>query len=164
MAKGRGALAALVGPRPRTRHCAAGRHQDRGAIAFSALGFLPAVVVHAATLGGEVRLRRPLTAAAYALSSVASSMQLWGAFIAHTVPTRLALQLLSVGFSVVLPVLAFVLHRQPGGRGPLTAAALAAFAVMALHLSHHVGGREAVGSELWGHHASIPLALVILYQ
>jgi two-component system, LytTR family, sensor kinase len=135
-----------------------------GAIAFSALGFLPAVVVHAATLGGDVRLRRTLTTAAYALSSVASSMQLWGAFTSHTVPTRLALQLLSVGFAVVLPVLAFVLRKQRGGRGPLTAAALAAFAVMALHLSHHVGGPEAVGSELWGHHASIPLALVILYQ
>jgi two-component system LytT family sensor kinase len=135
-----------------------------GAAAFSALGFLPAVVVHAATLGLETRLRRALTATSYALSSVASSMQVWAAVAEHAVPAPFALQLLAVGYAVVLLFLGFALRKQPGGRGPLTAAALAAFAVMALHLSHHVGRPEAVGSELWGHHASIPLALVILYQ
>src|SRR3954451_19964193 len=66
-----------------------------GAIAFSALGFLPAVVVHAATLGGEVRLRRALTAMGYALSTVAAFMQVWGAVADHRVPTPLALQLLT---------------------------------------------------------------------
>jgi two-component system LytT family sensor kinase len=35
---------------------------------------------------------------------------------------------------------------------------------MALHLSHHAAGGEPVASELLGHHASLPLALVILYQ
>jgi two-component system LytT family sensor kinase len=135
-----------------------------GTLAFCALGFLPAVVVHAALLGTDARLRRGLTAAAYVLSTVASAFQVWGALTGDVVPTRAGLQLLTAGYAVVLPVLAFVLRRQPGGRGPLTAASLAAFAVMALHLSHHVAGADAVGQELWGHHASIPLAVVILYQ
>lgn len=135
-----------------------------GTLAFSALGFLPAVVVHAAMLGTPARLRRSLTGAAYALSLVASTMQAWGAVTHQVVPARAALQLLTAGYAVVLAVLAFVLRKQPGGRGPLTAASLAAFAVMALHLSHHVAGTDRVGPELWGHHASIPLAVVILYQ
>ncbi|MDB4884021.1 MAG: putative Histidine kinase [Gemmatimonadetes bacterium] len=135
-----------------------------GTIALCALAFLPAVVVHAAMLGTDPRLRRGLTGIAYALSFVAASLQVWGAFTEQTEPTRTALQLLTAGYAVVLPVLAFVLRKQPGNRGPLTAAALAAFAVMALHLSHHVAGPEDVGSELWGHHASLLLAVVILYQ
>ncbi|MEO8564344.1 MAG: histidine kinase [bacterium] len=135
-----------------------------GTLAFGALGFLPAVVVHAAMLGTDARPRRALTTAAYALSTVASFVEVWGAISNRTVPTAFALQLLTGGYAIVLPVLAFVLRKQPGGRGPLTAAALAAFAVMALHLSHHVAGPEATGAELWGHHASIPLAVVILYQ
>jgi len=135
-----------------------------GTLAFSALGFLPAVVVHAAMLGAPARLRRSLTGAAYALSLVACSIQVWGAVTHQVIPTPAALQLLSVGYATVLAVLAFVLRKLPGGRGPLTAASLAAFAVMALHLSHHVAGTDRVGPELWGHHASIPLAVVILYQ
>jgi len=36
--------------------------------------------------------------------------------------------------------------------------------VMALHLQRHTTGTESVPIELIGHHASLPLALVILYQ
>jgi signal transduction histidine kinase len=42
--------------------------------------------------------------------------------------------------------------------------ALAAFAVMALHLSQHASSSDTWPIELIGHHASLPLALVILYQ
>jgi len=49
-------------------------------------------------------------------------------------------------------------------RIPGIAAALAAFAVMAMHLGHHGDMRESLSAELLGHHASLAFALVILYQ
>ena len=42
--------------------------------------------------------------------------------------------------------------------------ALAVFAVSALHLSHHEGQDYPWWIELAGHHASLPLVVVILYQ
>jgi two-component system LytT family sensor kinase len=134
------------------------------AVAFSALGFLPAVVVHAALQGDRGRAALALTASAYALSGVAAAMHLWGAASGGAALSASALRLLSVSYVVVLGALTVRLRRSPGARGPLAAAALAAFAVMALHLGHHGLERESVPAELIGHHASLALALVILYQ
>jgi signal transduction histidine kinase len=133
------------------------------ALAFGALGFLPAVVVHAAASHALHRARW-LTGAAYALSSTAAAMQIFVALARGVAPYRPALLLLTVGYSVVVAVLAFAMRGQPGGRGPLAVAALAVFAVMALHLSHHEEASKSVAIELIGHHASLPLVLVILYQ
>jgi len=134
-----------------------------GTVAFGALGVLPAVAGQAAAQPVARRARHALTAAAYALSAAAAALQGWGAVNAGTVPARPALVLLTVGYAVVLTLLALRLRRQPAGRAPLAAAALAAFAVTALHLSHHASD-ESVTAHLLGDHASIPLALVILYQ
>jgi signal transduction histidine kinase len=133
------------------------------AVAFAALGFLPAVVVHAAA-GHASRRARWLTTAAYALSFTGAAMQVGTAISSGIAPYRPALVLLTVGYGVVVGVLAVAMRGQSGGRGPLAVAALAAFAVMALHLSHHVEGRQSLAIELVGHHASLPLVLVILYQ
>lgn len=135
-----------------------------GALAYAALGFLPAVVVHAALQGDRGRGARALTAGAYALSTVAAAMHAWSAASAAAVPAVPALRLLSFGYVPVLAALGVRLRRSPGARGPLAAAALAAFTVMALHLGHHGLERESVPAELLGHHASLALALVILYQ
>ncbi len=134
-----------------------------GAVAFAALGFLPAVAVQAAAQPVARRTRRALTAAAYALSGGAAALQAWGALDHGAVPARPAMLLLTVGYAAVLAVLAVRLRRQPAGRAPLAAAALAAFAVTALHLRHHAPG-ESLAAHLLGDHASVPLALVILYQ
>jgi two-component system LytT family sensor kinase len=134
------------------------------AVAFAALGVLPAVVVHAALQGDRGRGRTALIAAAYALSATGAALQLSAAATGGAVPARAALQLLSVGFAVVLALLGVRLRRHAGGRGPLAAAALAAFAVMALHLGHHGEPGESLLAEVLGDHASIALALVILYQ
>ena len=76
----------------------------------------------------------------------------------------LGLQLLtSVFVALVLPV-AFVSRRQPGARRAVWIAALAAFAVSALHLAQLHTGRDPWPVELLGHHAAVPLALAILYQ
>ncbi|MEK7833233.1 MAG: histidine kinase, partial [Acidobacteriota bacterium] len=55
-------------------------------------------------------------------------------------------------------------RRQSGWQRAVWVAALALFAVSALHLSHHDGGNYSWWIEVIGHHASLPLALVILYQ
>ncbi|HTA75128.1 MAG TPA: histidine kinase [Gemmatimonadaceae bacterium] len=139
------------------------------ALAFCALGFLPAVVVHsavqsAAQSAGRRRGGRALVSLAYGLSTVAGALQLIAAGRGESLPSRAALQTTSIGFSVLIIVLALFARRQPGWRRALTAVALAAFAVMALHLSQHTAGTESWPTELLGHHASLPLALVILYQ
>ena len=54
--------------------------------------------------------------------------------------------------------------RQPGARRALWAAALSIFAVSALHLSQFHQGAQSWPVALLGHHASLPLALAILYQ
>ena len=134
------------------------------AVAFSALGVLPAVVVHSALQGERARGRAALTAAAYGLSATGAALQLSAAATGSPVPSATALRLLSIGFAVVLAMLAIRLRATAGGRGPLAAAALAAFAVMALHLGHHGEPGESLVAEVLGDHASIALALVILYQ
>jgi hypothetical protein len=135
-----------------------------GAVAFAALGVLPSVVVHAALQGGQGRGRAMLTWSAYLLSATGAVLQLSAAGAGDVVPSGAALRLLSVGYAIVLTLLAVRLRRQPGGRGPLAGAALAVFAVMALHLGHHGQAGESLLVEALGDHASLALALVILYQ
>jgi two-component system LytT family sensor kinase len=133
------------------------------AFAFAALGFLPAVVVHAAA-GQLSRHGRWLSWTVFALSTTGAVMQIGAAALRGIAPYPLALVLLTAGYAVVVALLVVTMRGQPGGRGPLAAASLAAFAFMALHLSHHVEGRQSLVIELVGHHASLPLVLVILYQ
>jgi signal transduction histidine kinase len=63
----------------------------------------------------------------------------------------------------VIP-LAAATRGQPGSRRTLWVAALAVFAVSAMHLSQLHSGETSWPVELLGHHASLPLALAILYQ
>lgn len=133
------------------------------AVAFVALGFLPAVVVHAAS-GYASAWARSLTRSAYALSAAAALLQLYSAVADGVAPSRAALILLTVGYGITVAVLAIAMRSQPGGRRPLAVVALAAFAVMAIHLSSRESAHRSLAIELIGHHASLPLALVILYQ
>jgi signal transduction histidine kinase len=135
------------------------------AIAYSALGFLPAVVVHS-TLR---RTRRSeyawVLATAYGVSAVAGILDVIGAMRGET-PPPIGLLLLTITYAALLGVLAITERRRPGFQRTLTAVALAAFAVSALHLSRHTGGadQDPWFLELIGHHASLPLVLAILYQ
>ena len=133
--------------------------------AFSALGFLPAVVVHSVLRGtgttGGVRLL--VRTIAYGASSVAATLQVEAALAGHKIPSVLGFQLLTVFFIGVLVPLALLTRGQPGSRRALWGVALAAFAVSALHLSQY-NETASWPIELVGHHASIPLAVAILYQ
>ena len=133
--------------------------------AFSALGFLPAVVVHSVLRGAETAAgaRRLLRTIAYGASSLAAMLQVEAAVAAHTIPSVLGFELLTVFFIGVLAPLALLTRGQPGSRRALWGVALAAFAVSALHLSQY-DETAAWPIELIGHNASIPLAVAILYQ
>ncbi len=138
------------------------------AAGFSALGFLPAVVVHSVLRGGHGdhrgTTRRAIAAAAYAVSGIAATIQLRAVVAGAPIPSVVAMRLLTFTFIGLVVPLAAVTRGQPGARRALWAAALAVFAVSALHLSQLHQGDPSWPVELVGHHASLPLALAILYQ
>src|ERR1700682_1157400 len=74
------------------------------------------------------------------------------------------MRLLTYTFVALVFPVAVVTRRQPGARRALWIAALAAFTVSALHLTQLHTGHDPWPVELLGHHASLPLALAILYQ
>jgi two-component system LytT family sensor kinase len=137
------------------------------AATFSALGFLPAVVVHSLFEGRETVAGRRIIglaiATAYGLSATAAVLHIVSAARGLPVPSGPALWLLTGGFTALIAVLLFVTPQQPVGRRGIWVVALSVFAVSALHFGRHVGN-EAWWVELIGHHASLPLALAILHQ
>ena len=140
-----------------------------GAVSVAALGFLPAVVVHSAihNMHREAGARgRWMIVAAYALSSCAAIMHCARALFAGSPSSESALYLLTGGFLLLMGGLLLLTRGEAGAKRAVWATALAIFAVSALHLSsevsHDGGGRWY--TELVGHHASLPLALAILYQ
>jgi two-component system LytT family sensor kinase len=143
-------------------------HPLLAACAFVALGFLPAVVVHSALLGSEAPLRVGRTgwiiAGAYAVSAVAGVMHIASAAASGITPSYAALRLLTATFTLLIAALFYLTRGQPGRKRAVWAGALALFAVSALHLSYHTASEEDWWVELVGHHASLPLALAILYQ
>ena len=138
-----------------------------GAAAFTALGFLPAVVVHSVLRSGDA-WRRPMTMgmliAAYSFSAAASALHFHQAFQEQSAPSHWALHILTAGFSALIIAMLAMARGRPGWGGAGWVVALAVFAVSALHLSHHEGQDYPWWIELAGHHASLPLAVVILYQ
>jgi two-component system, LytTR family, sensor kinase len=138
------------------------------AIGLAALGLLPAVVVHSVLRGGVSRLTSPaslmLVLVAYALSVCAAVIQVASAFQGRAIPAVAGLRLLTFGFMALVIPLAITTRRQPGARRALWMSALGVFAVSALHLAQHERLQATWLGELIGHHASLPIALSILYQ
>jgi two-component system, LytTR family, sensor kinase len=136
-------------------------------LGFAALGFLPAVVVHSVLRGERQRMRAAtpwVAGMAYAVSATAAMLHLYNASGGAQVPSVLGMRILTYTFVVSVVPLAALTRGQPGDQRALWGAALAAFAVSALHLSQLHRGDAAWPVELLGHHASVPLALAILYQ
>jgi two-component system, LytTR family, sensor kinase len=161
------------------------------AAVFTALGFLPAVVVHSVSRAGEglirrngatgrVRLRRGgfdwdgamgaevwmqlITVVAYGLSAFAGLLHFHSAQTGGDTPSATALRALTFGFSGVTLVLIIFVRRSSIWKRALWVVALSVFAVSALHLSQHTGGEDSWFIELIGHHASLPLVIAMLYQ
>lgn len=134
--------------------------------AFAALGLLPALVVHS-VLRSATNSAEPthwLTRLAYGLSATAGLLHLWSAVRAEAVPSHIALHLLTVGFAALIVALLLLMRKQSLWRQAGWLIALAIFTVSAQHLSHHEGENYPWWLELVGHHSSLPLAFVILYQ
>ena len=131
------------------------------AIGFSALGFLPSVVVHSAQ--ADEKGTHWLTYTAYGLSTFAAILHFQAAFVNAPVPSALALQTQTFGSLALVIGLLLFNFRQTLEKKAIWASALLVFAVSTLHLG---GARE--GSswyvELIAHQSSLPLALTILYQ
>ena len=135
---------------------------------LTALGFLPAVVVHSVLRAGKGLARqigaRVIAAVAYALSAFASLLHFYSAGIGGETPSVPALRTLTFGFSGLTIVLVIYARRSSIWRRALWVVALAVFAVSALHISQHTNGDEPWFIELIGHHASMPLVIAMLYQ
>src|SRR5664279_3875837 len=93
------------------------------AIGFSALGFLPAAVVHSILREGPSGIRggvkRSLATAAYAVSAIALVLQFRAAASGADVPSSPAMQLLTYAFIALVLPLAAVTRGQPGERRAL---------------------------------------------
>jgi signal transduction histidine kinase len=139
------------------------------AVAYAALGLLPAVFVHAAVRSwtGDHRVRRAgqwITGLAYALSGGAALVQL-REVAAQGTPSRAAFHALASGFLVLVAMMVAASPAEARRSGGLLwMAALALFAVSAWHLGQHQAGAEGWPAVVLGHHASVPLALAILWS
>ncbi len=131
------------------------------AVSYSALGFLPSVVVHSAE--SEKSGSRILTVAAYGLSVFAAVLHFHSAIYDNAAPSNPALQVLTFGsFALIVGLLIFNFRQKIEDKAVLIAA-LSIFAVSALHLSSRA--EESVWLvELVAHQSSLPLVLIILFQ
>src|SRR4029077_4666284 len=91
---------------------------------------------------GTVRVwwGRTIVVIAYGVSGVGAVLHLHSAWADLAVPSPTAMRLLTYTFVVLIVPLAVVTRGQPGSRRALWAAALATFAVSALHLSEFYRG------------------------
>jgi LytS/YehU family sensor histidine kinase len=131
------------------------------AFAYSALGFLPPIVVHSAR--GDGRCPLWLVLAAYALSSAAALLHFLSAAGGTAVPSEPALQALTIAAIVLIGGLLASNWRQALDKKSVWGSALLIFAASSLHLS----GGSAENSwviEAAAHQSSLPLAIAILIQ
>lgn len=133
------------------------------AVSYSALGFLPSVVVHSAWKNSDNRHGKFLTGAAYGLSFFAAALHLRSAFFSAVAPSDFALQALSFGAIALLVGLFIFNFRQAFEKKIVWASALLIFAVSALHLSGEAEENSWL-VELVAHQSSLPIAFVILLQ
>ena len=131
------------------------------AVSFSALGFLPSVVVHSAEKskrsGGWLKFT------AYLISFFAAALHLHSAVFYRTAPSNLALQILTVGAIALLVGLFVTNFKETLDKKAIWVSALIIFAASALHLSSKTEDNFWL-VELVAHQSSLPLALAILLQ
>lgn len=131
------------------------------AVAYSALGFLPSVVVHSAE--NENKNSRTLTIAAYGLSSFAAALHFQNVITGGLGPSNPALLILTFGAVALLGGLLFYNSRQKLENKTVWIAALLVFAFSAFHLSSKTEDASWL-IELVAHQSSLPLVLAILIQ
>jgi len=135
------------------------------AIAYSALGFLPSVVVHSArrSLASAGKFSAILTVSAYLLSAFTAVLHVHSAVSDAKAPDETALKILTFASLAFVVGLLLIAMRQKLERKAIWATALLIFAVSSLHLSTHDGQNLWI-VELIAHQSSLPLAFAILMQ
>jgi signal transduction histidine kinase len=135
------------------------------AVAYSALGFLPSVVVHSVWKNSENENRKLhlLTFSAYGLSVLASFLHFRAATVYGAALSNTALQILTVGSLLLLAGLLIFNFKQTLERKTIWITALLIFVLSALHLRSETEGNSWI-VELFAHQSSLPLALAILLQ
>ena len=136
-------------------------------LAISALGGLPAVAIHSvrqATAGGIGRRLGILVFAGYGLSVAAALWNGLALISGDPVPDVGAWRMLTVGFLVLFFVLLLAMKPILVGYSALVLVLLAVGSVAALPLSHHASGSLPWWSDFLGHHASLPVAVAVLYR
>ncbi|HMQ03195.1 MAG TPA: histidine kinase [Pyrinomonadaceae bacterium] len=131
------------------------------AAAYSALGFLPSVVVHSVRIGGQKK--HWLTLSAYGLSTFAAVLHFGIALQGFIPPSDFALKTLTFGSLAITAALLVIALRETLQSKMVWASALLIFAVSSLHLSSRSEESSWI-VELAAHQSSLPLALVILHQ
>lgn len=134
------------------------------AASYSALGFLPAAVVHSVLRSDARRSRttRLLILTAYALSIAGATLQ-FSATVYGVATSHAALRILTIAFlALIVPVIGVTRRRFRLERTGWIAS-LAIFAISGFHLSGRHIGEYSWGLEFLGHHASLPLAFAILF-
>ena len=131
------------------------------AISFSALGFLPALIVHSAQI--EASRTKWIKYIAYALSIFAGLLHFNTAFSGIQAPSSLGLQTLTVGALVLAACSILFNLKQTLAHKGVWASGLLVFGVSSLHLSNE-GSGSVWYIEMIAHQSSLVLALTILYQ
>jgi two-component sensor histidine kinase/sirohydrochlorin ferrochelatase len=135
------------------------------AVSYSALGFLPSVVVHSAWKNSEIEnvKIRFLTVAAYGLSILASVFHFRSAVFFNAAPSDTALQILTFGSLALLAGLLALNFGQTLEKKTIWITALLIFTVSAFHLTSKSEEKYWL-VELVAHQSSLPLAFAILLQ
>jgi signal transduction histidine kinase len=139
------------------------------AIAVSALGFLPAVVVLAMvetqSAGLPVLVRRGISVTGFLLSGGAGLLHLHAALSGESGSmSDSGLHLMVGGFLVLMVWLLVVRVKTDGWDFMGGIVVLSGLAIAALPFSQHETGEYSWGMEMVGHHGNLLLALAILYQ
>jgi len=137
-------------------------------LALSALGFLPAVVIHSFLESGKIQIgqrsQKVILTIAYSLSAGAAMFNVLPGnheAVLFGVPVVNGLVL---GFVGLIGLLLVDTVRQHGWDHHARVVALVGIAAAFMPLNHHESGDYVWWVELVAHHASLPLAVAILYQ
>lgn len=136
-------------------------------VAVSTLGGLPALAIHSVWQAAGESVRSPLgvlAAGGYGLSIAATMWNGWALASGGAVPDPGAWRMLTGGFLFLFFVLLLLMKRTLTGHGGLMLVLLAVCSVAALPLSRHSSDGLPWWLDFLGHHASLPVAVAVLYR
>ncbi len=135
--------------------------------AISALGWLPALALHSVWQAATGAVRRPLGVLVLGGHGLSVGAAMWNGVVlasGGSVPDAAVWRVLTGGFLLLFFALLLVMRRALAGHGGLVLVLLAVCSVAALPLSHHSSEEFPWWLDFLRHHASLPVAAVVLYR